>query len=362
MALNLPDFPWDSLEPYRAEARKHPGGVIDLSVGSPVDPTPEVVASALAHATDAPSYPLSAGSETLRADMAFWWEHQRGTGPLGLDQVFPSIGSKEMVGLLPTLLGVTAADVVVVPRIAYPTYAIGAAVVGATVVREDDPSRWPEGATLIWINSPSNPTGEVRDLDYLRAAASRARDIGAVLASDECYAQLVWDVSSSPSLLDERVTEGDQTGLLALYSMSKQSNLAGYRAALVAGGSALTAELLLARKHVGLIVPTPIQAALSAALNDQEHVDVQREKYRRRREVLLPALHKAGFRLDHSEAGLYLWATRFEDSVATLAWLSERGILAAPGTFYGEQGSQHVRVALTARDDAISEAAMRLAA
>jgi len=350
VSLTLPDFPWDSLNSHRERASEHPGGLIDLSVGSPIDPTPVVASEALTKAAQAPSYPLTAGTPELRAAMAAWWERQRNTGPLTASEVMPSIGSKEMVGLLPTLLGVRSNDVVVIPEIAYPTYAIGAHVVGAGVVVSDDPAQWPEGTKLIWVNSPGNPTGQVRDISYLREALAVARKLGAVMVSDECYAELGWDDLSVPSLLDKEVTQGDRSGAISLYSTSKQSNLAGYRAALVAGDEALIHNLLLARKHMGLIVPAPIQAALTAVLGDDEHVALQKERYRVRRELVRDALSKAGFRIDHSEAGLYLWASRDEDCWDTVGWCAERGVLVTPGAFYGEAGSTYVRVALTVSD------------
>ena len=346
----LPDFPWDSLESHRDRASEHPGGLIDLSVGSPIDATPAVAADALASAAQAPSYPLTAGTLELRAAMAAWWQRRRNTGPLTASEVMPSIGSKEMVGLLPTLLGVRSNDVVVIPEIAYPTYAIGAHVVGARVVVSDDPAQWPKGAKLIWVNSPGNPTGQVRDISYLRKALAVARKLGAVMVSDECYAELGWEGVRVPSLLDHAVTQGDRSGALSLYSTSKQSNLAGYRAALVAGDEALIHNLLLARKHMGLIVPAPIQAALTAALGDDEHVALQKERYRVRRELVRDALLQAGFRIEHSEAGLYLWASRDEDCWNTVRWCAERGVLVTPGSFYGEAGSTFVRVALTVSD------------
>jgi succinyldiaminopimelate transaminase len=250
----------------------------------------------------------------------------------------------------------------VIPSIAYPTYAIGAHVAGAQVFVSDDPAQWPEATRLVWLNSPSNPTGEVLGRAALIKAIERARELGAVLASDECYAELPWDVADSPSLLDHEVTKGSREGLLALYSMSKQSNLAGYRAAVMAGDSQLIAQLLLARKHLGLIMSAPVQAALSAVLADDEHVAHQREKYRARRDLVKNALLGAGFTLDHSEAGLYLWVTRGEDCFDTVSWFSERGILVTPGSFYGEAGSRHVRVALTATDEQCKAAAERLSA
>jgi len=350
VSLTLPDFPWDSLNSHRQRASEHPRGLIDLSVGSPIDPTPVVATEALTKAAQAPSYPLTAGTPELRAAMAAWWERRRNTGPLSASEVMPSIGSKEMVGLLPTLLGVRSTDVVVIPEIAYPTYAIGAHVVGAQVVASDDPTQWPEGTKLIWLNSPGNPTGQVLDVDYLREALTVARKLGAVIVSDECYAELGWEGVRVPSLLDHAVTRGDRSGALSLYSTSKQSNLAGYRAALVAGDEALIHNLLLARKHMGLIVPAPIQAALTTVLGDDEHVALQKERYRVRRELVRDALLQAGFRIDHSEAGLYLWASRDEDCWDTVRWCAERGVLVTPGSFYGEAGSAYVRVALTVPD------------
>lgn len=360
MALTLPDFPWDSLGPYREQARAHPAGLIDLSVGSPVDDTPGIAQEALARAANAPNYPLTSGSTELREIIVRWWQRRRNTGALSVSSVIPTIGSKEMVGLLPTILGLGSGDTVVIPEVAYPTYQVGAQVAGCTVVAADDPADWPAGSKLVWINSPGNPTGQVRDREYLRAAVDRAREIGAVLASDECYAEMPWDVESVPSLLDREVTEGDLTGLLALYSTSKQSNLAGYRAAVLAGDEALVEEILGVRKHLGLIPPAPIQAALAVVLADDDHVATQRERYRRRREVLKPAVAAAGFTIDHSEAGLYLWATRGQESFETVAWCAGRGILVTPGSFYGPQGDEHVRIALTASDQHIAEAASRL--
>ena len=360
MAFELPDFPWDSLDPYRATAKAHPGGLIDLSVGSPVDDTPEVAKDALRGAANAPNYPLTAGSPELRSVIAAWWERRRNTGPLTPEHVIPTIGSKEIVGLLPTLLGLGADDTIVIPEIAYPTYAVGAIVAGASVVATDDPSHWPDTTRLVWLNSPGNPTGQVWDVPHLKAAVQRARERGAVIVNDECYAEMPWDVDRVPSILDQAVTEGDHSGILALYSTSKQSNAAGYRGAVLAGDPALVDQLLQVRKHLGLIPPAPVQAALVAILSDDEHVALQRERYRARRGVLRDALSDTDFHLDHSEAGLYLWVTRGENCWDTVEWCAKRGVLVTPGDFYGEAGASHVRIALTATDEHIEEAAQRL--
>lgn len=363
MPLDLPDFPWDLLTPYGDEARAHPGGIVDLSVGSPVDPTPAGVREALTAATDAHAYPATAGSPALREAIVEWYARRRGVPDLRPANVIPTIGSKEFVALLPTLLGLGPGDVVVQPTAAYPSYAVGAAVVGATVLSSDEPEEWPAETRLVWLNSPGNPDGRVHSLEFLRRAVVRARELGAVIANDECYAELDWGADRpTPSILHPEVTQGSRHLTLSVYSLSKQSNLAGYRAGFVAGCAEVVGGLLTARKHLGLMPPAPVQAAMIAALGDERHVVEQKAIYRRRRDALLGALTASGFRIDGSEAGLYLWATRDEDCWQTVAALARFGILVAPGAFYGEAGARHVRVALTASDERVDEAVSRLAA
>ncbi|MEV7231950.1 succinyldiaminopimelate transaminase [Polymorphospora sp. NPDC051019] len=361
VSAGLPDFPWDLLEPAKRLAAGHPDGIVDLSIGTPVDPVPALIRAALDAASDAPGYPLTAGTPALRAAITRWLGRSCGAAADGLG-VLPLIGSKELVAWLPTLLGVRAGDVVVLPQVGYPTYEVGARLAGATVVRTD--SLTAIGPTprvrLVWVNSPSNPTGRVLPAAHLRKVVDWARERGAVVASDECYLSLGWE-DEPVSILDPRVCDGSYDGLLAVHSLSKRSNLAGYRAGFLGGDPALVAELLAVRKHAGMIMPAPVQAAMIAALDDETHVQEQRGRYAARRELLRAALTGAGFELSHSEAGLYLWATRGEECWATVTWLAERGILAAPGAFYGPAGERHVRVALTATDERVATAVERLA-
>ncbi|AXG14060.1 succinyldiaminopimelate transaminase [Intrasporangium calvum] len=365
----LPDFPWDSLAPYKARASAHSGGLVDLSVGTPVDPTPEFVRRALAEAADAPGYPLTIGTPEVREAICDWFARRRGVPGLTPDQVLPTVGSKELVAWLPTFLGLGPGDLVGIPAVAYPTYDVGARLAGATaVVAQSLTSLGPlTRATtpkLLWLNSPGNPNGQVLGVEHLAKVVAWARAHGVVVASDECYAELDWRPGqlgrATPSILHPDVCGGDHTGLLAVYSLSKQSNLAGYRAAFVAGDPDLIAQVREVRKHAGLIMPAPIQHAMAVALRDDEHVAEQRDTYGLRREILLEAVQAAGLRIDHSEAGLYLWATREEDCWTTVSALADRGILVAPGSFYGPAGARHVRIALTATDERIREAATRL--
>lgn len=359
LADSLPDFPWDSLLEAKRVASTHPDGLVDLSVGTPVDPTPEIARQALVAAADAHHYPTVWGTPRLRDAIIGYLENRWSAHGLTHEGILPVIGTKELVGWLPELLGLGAGDVVVFPEIAYPTYEVGARVVGAEPVACDDPDALPEGTRLIWINSPANPTGRILDVDELRSWVAASRRHGALLASDECYGEFAWEREAC-SVLDPRINDGDITGLLAVHSVSKRSNAAGYRAGFVAGDPTVVQELVQARKHLGMMVPTPIQAALIAVLGDQDHVIEQRERYLERRSVLRRALEDAGFRVDHSEGSLYLWATRDESCRSTVDWFAERGILVAPGDFYGSGSGEHVRIALTAPTERIEAAAARL--
>ena len=357
--LKLPDFPWDSLAGAARRAREHPDGLVDLSVGTPVDGVAEVVQRALCSVSEVPGYPATWGTAELRGAAAAAMDRRYGVPNLDPDAVLPTIGSKEFIAWLPTLLGLGAGDTVVVPELAYPTYEVGAQLAGVQVIRSDDPRALPAVPALIFLNSPSNPTGAVLAAQQLRAVVQWAREHGVIVVSDECYLGLAWDAEPL-SVLHPTVTGGPLTGLLAVHSLSKTSSLAGYRAGFVTGDPALVAELLEVRKHAGMMVSRPVQAAMTAALTDDEHTTVQRARYRARRARLLPAVAAAGFRIEHSDAGLYLWATRDEACRDTVDWFAERGILVAPGEFYGPSGACHVRIALTATDERIDAAVARL--
>ncbi|WP_067603539.1 succinyldiaminopimelate transaminase [Nocardiopsis listeri] len=358
----LPTFPWDRLTPYKKTAAAHPGGIVDLSVGTPVDPVPATLREALAAAADSPGYPLTWGTPELRAAIQGWLQRRHGVCVAG-GAVLPTVGSKELVAWLPTLLGLGASDTVALPELAYPTYDVGVRMAGATPVATDGlAALGPARVKLVWVNSPANPTGRVLGKDHLRKVVAWARERGAIVASDECYLDLGWDDAEPVSILHPDVCGDSHENLLAVHSLSKRSNLAGYRAGFVAGDPALVSELLAVRKHAGMIVPAPVQAAMKAALDDDDHAAEQKERYRARRTLLREAFEGAGWRIEHSEAGLYLWASHPDhDAWGAVGALAERGLLVAPGAFYGPTGERHVRVAFTATDDRVKAAVDRLA-
>ena len=376
----LPDFPWDALAPYAQRARQHPDGIVDLSIGTPVDPVPAVIQAALRGCLDAPGYPATYGTPGLRAAVAGWLARRLGV-TVPTEAVLPTIGSKELVALLPLLLGARPGARVLHPSLAYPSYDVGARLAGCQPVPVDrppvavagvpaegvPPDGVPahgvpaDGVALVWLNSPANPTGAVLSPAAQREWVRWGRQYGVPVVSDECYIELGWE-TTPVSVLHPSVCGGSHAGLLAVHSLSKRSNLAGYRAGIITGDPSLVAGLLAVRRHAGLIVPAPVQAAMVAAFNDDAHAAAQRQRYAARRMGLCSALRSAGFAIEHSEAGLYLWASRGEDCWASVDWLAGRGILVAPGSFYGSTGSRHVRVALTATDERVAAAVARLTA
>lgn len=428
--LPLPDFPWDTLRSARELAASHPGGIVDLSVGTPVDETPLIARQAISAAADAPGYPQVEGTKAGK-DAVHQWMSRRGLVPVPDNGILPTIGSKEAIAWLPTLLGMGPGDRVLFPDCAYPTYDVSARLCGAEPVPVDQENvdSWPYfgvaeagaetakgavsmgngaatgaargGAILVWLNSPSNPTGHVLSVDQLRAVVEWARARGAIVVSDECYAELPWSdryvQAGVPSILDPQVCQGDPQGLLLVYSLSKQSNLAGYRDGILVGDPVLVDAVLEGRKHAGFMVPTPVQAVLAATLPDMEHVAEQRLRYQRRRQILVEAVQQAGLIVDpNTEAGLYLWLRAGDELREKLAvapvypapgqpaasgnaaspragetidnegrrlvrWLAERGILVAPGDFYGTGCTEYVRMGLTATDERVQEVARRLA-
>jgi len=336
------------LAPFGEKARKYPGGFIDLSQGTPVDPTPQFIQDAFSSASNSPGYPVVAGTAALKDAIRKW--SVKNLGVTGDFDVLPTIGSKEFIALLPTFL---QSKSVLYPKVAYPTSLVSALMASAQATPVDiDANSWPK-ADLAWLNSPSNPTGQVQTDQELKACITWARKNQAIVASDECYLSFSDDAKSILAL-----SNGDNTGLLAVLSLSKRSNLAGYRAGFVVGDSKLIDQIRQVRKHAGLMVPLPVQQAMITALSDEKHVKEQADRYRNRRQILKQALLSTGFKIEYSQAGLYIWCTRGEDGYKTVDYFAQLGILVTPGAFYGSD--DYVRIALTATDENIKQVADRM--
>ncbi len=359
-AFTPPPYPYDRLGEITKIADEHEGGAVDLSIGTPCDPTPPAVLAALATGDTARGYPPSIGTKAFRAAAAAWLARRLGADVDPDTELAACVGTKEFVASLPLYLRLRepARDTVLYPAISYPTYEMGATLAGCRAVpylrlediADDDAGR----ALCVWVNSPANPTGELHDLD---AAARWGREHGIVVASDECYAEFTWTAAAST------VLRNGTAGLLALHSLSKRDNFAGARIGVYAGDAALVHYLREVRKHAGLMAPGPVQAAAVVALGDDEHVQAQRDRYRARLQRLVQLLGAAGYPARLPDGAFYLWvAAPGGDAWAAARDLAaQAGIVVSPGDFYGPHGRGHFRVAAVQPDERIELAAARVA-
>ncbi len=360
-----PPYPYERLDPIKALASGHEGGMIDLSIGSPCDPPPAMVVEALATSGTERSYPPSIGTPAFRSAAAEWLNGLVGTD-LTEQDVRATIGSKELVAGIPHWLRLRQPhrDTVLYPSISYPSYAMGATLAGCRAVPVPMTSDWTmdlaaiqpedaERALCLWVNSPGNPAGGLEDLE---AIASWGRAIGVPILSDECYIEFTWD---GPP---RSILEHGSDGVIAVHSLSKRSNLAGARAGFYAGDPELIHYVSEVRKHAGFMPPGPVQAASVAAFADQAHVEEQRGRYRTRLEAMRRVLAEMGVEAPMPRGGFYLWAPApAGDAWAFAKRLAvEAGVLVSPGDFYGEAGAGHIRVAVVQSEEKILMALHRL--
>lgn len=386
-SFRLQPYPYDLLKKVRALADRHLGGCVDLSVGDPTDPSPLLGLSRLAEGEGAGGYPRSVGSAVLRESAARWLRRRFGV-EVQPETVAACVGVKEFVGLLPRLLALREPerDTVLFPAVAYPTYEAGASLSGlrsAPVAVDEDWRMLLETisdsdarrALCLWVNYPANPTGAVGDLS---AAADWGRERGVPVFSDECYIEFAWDASvenipgrgreeeahAAPAgkrAPGRSILEHGSEGVVAVHSLSKRSNFAGMRVGCYAGDEELVRFLSEARKHLGLMVPGPAQAAAAAVWGDDAHVEVQRERYRRRLQMISKLLEGMGLSPLMPAGGLYLWVPAPDgDAWGLTRHLAERaGVLVSPGEFFGQAGRGYVRVAAVAQDERINLALSR---
>ena len=353
-----PPYPYDRLDDLRAVADRLPGGAVDLSIGTPCDPPPSAVVAALGSSGAERGYPPSVGTPALREAAAGWLERRFGVTLVPAD-LAACVGTKELVTGVPHWLRLRspARDTVLYPRISYPSYAMGATLAGCRAVPyarlgdvdPEDAAR----ALCVWVNSPGNPTGEVDDLG---AAAAWGRGHGVPVLSDECYIEFTWQ---GPG---RTIVAGGLDGVLAVHSLSKRSNLAGARSGFYAGDGDLVGYLSEVRKHAGLMVPGPVQAASVLAFGDDAHVEAQRAVYHRRLVLMQGVLAALGVECPLPQGAFYLWAPAPGGDAWALArrLATEAGAIVSPGEFYGPAGAGHVRIAVVQPDDRLALVAQRL--
>ena len=359
-----PPYPYDRLDRLAPLGAAHEGGLVDLSIGTPCDPPIDGVVAALSTSNAERGYPPSIGTEALRGAISAWMQRRFGID-VPLDRIAACIGTKEFVATTPQYLRLRtpSRDTVLYPAVSYPTYEMGAILAGCRPVPVPEA---PDGsidlsaidpadaarALMLWVNSPSNPSGALSDLD---AAADWGRANGVPVFSDECYVEFTWD--GRPRTILERGLDG----VVAVHSLSKRSNLAGVRVGFYAGDAELVQYLREVRKHVGMLVPGPAQAAAVVALADDAHVVVQRDRYRWRLERLATVLAKwSGVQVPFPAGAFYLWFEPGDGWEFTERLAREGGALLSPGDFYGAGGTDHVRAAVVQPDERIELVATRL--
>jgi succinyldiaminopimelate transaminase len=361
MGFVPPPYPHDRLDEVIAVAGQHDGGAVDLSIGTPCDPTPPEVVAALSSGEVARGYPPSIGTPAFRAAAADWIARRLGATVDPATELAACVGTKEFVASTPHFLKLRdpSRDTVLYPAISYPTYAIGATLAGARGVpyrRLDEiADADADRALCVWVNSPGNPTGELQDL---AAAADWGRARGVPVLSDECYAEFTWTGGPTTML------RSGPAGVLTVHSLSKRDNFAGARIGFYAGDAELVHYLREVRKHAGLMPPGPVQAAAVLALGDDAHVEAQRARYLARLRRLQHVLAAAGYPVDLPDGAFYLWAAApGGDAWAAARDLAKRaGIVVSPGEFYGPDSTGYFRVAAVQPDARIELAAARVGA
>lgn len=359
-----PPYPFDRLDAFQKIAASHDGGIVDLSIGTPCDPPPDAVVAALSQSGSERGYPASIGTEALRRSVARWMGRTFAID-VPISRIAACIGTKEFVATTPHYMKLRRPnrDTVIYPAVAYPTYEMGAILAGLRAVAvpmnaeghmdfaslsQDDIDR----ALMVWVNSPSNPTGGLDDLKY---AANWGRTHNIPIFSDECYTEFTWSTSA------QSILQHGLDGVVAVHSLSKRSNLAGVRVGFYAGDAEIVEYLKEVRKHAGFMVPGPAQAAGVAALDDDAHVKVQRDRYRTRLESMAQTLSKwSGIDIPLPDGGFYLWFPVDDAWAFTEKLAREGGALVSPGDFYGPAASKFVRVAVVQPDAKLSLVAQRL--
>jgi succinyldiaminopimelate transaminase len=357
----LATYPFVRLAEARARVAARGVEILDFGMGEPREETPAFIREALVEALDPLStYPSSEGLPELRAAIAAWVWRRFGVSLDPGTEIVPTLGSKEAVY---SLAQVFDGDTVVVPTPAYPVYERGAQFAGKRVLplplREE--SGWLpdlhgvdwDRVAVLWLNYPNNPTGATAPLEFYERAAALARRHGFVLASDEAYSELYFGAEPPASALQVE----DRAHVAVFNTLSKRSSMPGYRSGFVAGDPEIVAALKRYRPNAGVAPQEFVQRAAVAAWGDEAHVEAVRERYRAKRDALLPALEAAGLRSAGGDATFFLWLDAGEGADAYAAELLEEGVVLTPGSFFGEAGAGYLRLALVPPPEVCGRAA-----
>jgi succinyldiaminopimelate transaminase len=363
---SLQTYPFVRLDEAKAAARARGVELIDFGMGDPMEPTPAFIQQALADALPLTAgYPRAPGLPELRDAIAGWLGRRFGAEVDPERELIPTYGSKEAIFLFPLVACAPGKDIVVVPEPAYPVYERGAQFAGAEarfvpLLEENswlpdldaiDDDTW-ERCAIFWVNYPHNPTGAVAPRAFYEELAERARVHDFYLASDEAYTELWFDEAPGSA-----VQLADRTNVVVFQTLSKRSSMTGYRSGFVCAEPALLDALRSFRPNVGTAPQEFVQRASVAAWSDEAHVESNRALYARKRAVLEPALPTVA--RGSSVASFYLWfpVPDGETSEAFATRLLERGVVVAPGSYFGPSGEGYARLALVPDEDACARAA-----
>jgi acetylornithine aminotransferase len=346
----LKTYPFVRLTDAKRELLARRVEVVDFGIGEPREDTPRFIREAVAGALQPKStYPLADGLPELRAAIAAWIERRFGPALDPGTEVLPTLGSKEAIFHLAQVVG---GDSVAVTTPGYPVAERGAAFAGKRVIElpllaergflpDLDAVDW-SGVGILWLNYPNNPTAASAPLELYERAAAIAREHDVVVASDEAYSEIYFGSEPPASALQV----ADRRNVIALNTLSKRSSMPGYRSGFVAGDPDVIAALKRYRPNVGVAPPEFIQIGAAAAWADEAHVEDVRALYRAKREVLLPVFEAAGVHHAGGDATFFLWLDAGARADPLAAALLERGVVVAPGSFFGPAGEGFLRLAL----------------
>jgi succinyldiaminopimelate transaminase len=373
--VELGNYPIATVRQRAMDRREAGLPVIDFSIGDPREPTPGFIPEALRDAVpEVSQYPTSAGRPALRAAVAAYVQRRFGVTVDPATQVIPTSGSKEAIFSTPlAFIDRNAGDVVVYPSPGYPVYQRGSLFAGALVYpvtlsgdfilrASDIPDDVWDEAKLVWTCTPHNPSGAVTSREDLADLYQRCRESGAMLLSDECYADIYEDEAypdGPASVL--QVADSDMGGALVYLSLSKRSGMTGYRSGAIVGDADAIAALKSLRETTGTASPDFVQAAAVAAWSDDRHAADRRMLFTAKRRILERAFDELGMEIVASRAGLYLWVRSGDDLMVTDRLL-DAGIVVSPGRYFGEGGEGFIRLALVPTMEECEDAADALKA
>ncbi len=345
-------YPFVRLEAARRRLEAEGVDVIDFGKGDPNEPTDPMIRRALVDALPERSpYPLAAGLPELREAASNWCARRFGTALDPDTEVIPTYGSKEAIFSLAQVLVDPQSEkrVVAFGEPAYPVYERGALFAGAEVrtlplLRENgflpDLDSLDDDTAILWVNYPHNPTGALAPLEFYERLTELAEVHDFVIASDEAYTELWFDEPPASAL-----QVADRSRVIVFQTLSKRSSMTGYRSGFVAAPPAVISALKSYRPNAGTAPQEFVQRASIVAWNDERHVAETRDRYRVKRDVLMPALERKGWEIVASDATMYLWVA-VPDADDVTERLLARGVLISPGTFFGPSGAGYVRFAL----------------